>query len=99
VVLKVAGDAPSGTYSLWWQLETKIKVKPNPQALARAKAYRADLQTLSEDPARADQRDAINAAIKVADARVKAAEESARDQQLTIYPPSPHVTIRVIEAK
>ena len=99
VVLKVAGDATPGTYSLWLQAETKIKVKPNPQALERAAAYRAQLKMLSEDPAKADQRDAINAAIKAADERVKAAEASAKEQEITIFPPSPHVTIRIVEAK
>jgi hypothetical protein len=99
LVLKVAADAPAGTYSLWWQTETKIKVKPNPQALERANAYRAHLKQLSEDPAKAEQRDAINAAIKTADARIEAAKGSAKDQDLTVYLPSPHVTIRIVEPK
>ena len=38
---KVNGGAAIGTYSIWMQAETKIKVKPNPQALARAQEYRA----------------------------------------------------------
>ena len=32
---KVNGGAAIGTYSIWMQAETKIKVKPNPQALAQ----------------------------------------------------------------
>ncbi len=99
LVLKVAADAPAGTYSLWWQTETKIKVKPNPQALERANAYRAHLKTLSEDPTKADQIDAINAAIKTADARIEAAKASAKDQDLTVFLPSPHVTIRIVDPK
>ncbi len=99
IVFKVAGDATPGTYSLWLQAETKIKLKPNPQALDRANAYRAHLKQLSEDPAKADQREAVNEAIKAADERVKAAQASAKEQEITIFPPSPHVTIRIVEAK
>ena len=98
VVLKVPGNATPGTYSLWLQVETKIKFKPNPQALQRANAYRAQLQKLSEDPASADQRETINEAIKAADGRIEEAKGSAKEQELTIYLPSPHVTIRIVEA-
>ncbi len=95
--IKAAGDAPAGTYSLWFQAETKLKVKPNPQSLERAQAYRAHLQKLSEDPANAPQLDAIKAAIKTADQRVNAAQGSAKDQDLTLFLPSPNVTLRVVD--
>ncbi len=97
VVLKVAGDAPAGTYSLWLQAETKIKVKPNPQALERAQAYRAHLQKLRDDPAKADRHEAIDAAIKAADGRIAAAQGAAKDQELTLFLPSPHLSIRIVD--
>ena len=95
--LKTTPKTAVGTYSLWGQVETKIKIRQNPQALERAQAYRAHLQKLSEDPAKADQLEAIKAAIKTADARVESAKASAKDQELTLFLPSPHVTIRVVD--
>ena len=95
--LKIAASAAAGTYSLWLQMETKIKVPPNPQVLERARTYRDHLQSLHDDPAQADQIEAIRAAIEKADERIKAAEPNGNAQELGVFIPSPHVTIRVVD--
>ena len=97
LAIQVSEKAATGTFSLWLQAETKIKVKANPQALERAQAYRAHLQKLHDDPAQAPQLEAIQAAIKVADQRVEAAKAGAKDQDLTVFIPSPHLTFRVTD--
>jgi hypothetical protein len=86
-----------GTYSLWMQLETKIKLRPNPQALERAQAYRSHLQTLHDDPAQAANLDAIKSAIVEADKLVEAAKGPANEKELNVFIPTSNATIRVIE--
>jgi hypothetical protein len=95
--LKIAAGAVAGTYSLWLQMETKIKVPPNPQFLERARKYRTHLQSLHDDPAQAEKIEAIRAAIQSADERIKAAEPQGNAQELSVYIPSPPVTIRVVD--
>lgn len=95
--LKVEGNAAEGTYSLWLQAETKIKVKPNPQALQRAQQYRAHLQTLHDDPAQADKLDSIKSAIAEADKQVEAAKSAAQEQELTVFLPTSLATLRVVQ--
>ena len=97
VTLKAKANATPGTYSMWLQTETKIKIKPNPQALERAQAYRARLQKLHDDPANKDKLTEIQAAIKIADQRVEAAKGAANARDLTVFLPSPHFNIRVVE--
>lgn len=95
--VSVSDKALSGTYSLWLQVETKLKLKPNAQALERAQAYRKQLQTLHDDPAQAAQLESIKAAIVAADKKVEAAKAEAKEQQLTVYIPSPNLTIQVVD--
>ena len=97
LVLKTNPKAVPGTYSMWLRTETKIKHKPNPQALQRTQAYREVLQRLLDDPANKDKLKDIQAAIKVADARVEAAKGAAKDQDLTVFLPSHHFSIRITE--
>jgi hypothetical protein len=95
--LKVTPGAAVGTYSLWMQAETKIKIKSNPQLLERAKKYRAHLQTLHDDPAQAANLESIKSAITEADKQVKAAEAPAKEQELTVFIPTSNATIRVVD--
>jgi len=95
--VSVSDKALPGSYSLWLQVETKLKVKPNAQALERAQAYRKHLQTLHDDPAQAAQLESIKAAIVAADKKVEAAKAEAKEQQLTVYIPSPNLTIQVVD--
>jgi hypothetical protein len=97
VEFKVAAGAAVGTYSLWLQAETKIKVKPNPQALSRAQQYRAHLQTLHDDPAQAANLESIKAAISAADKQVEAAKSAANEQELTVFIPTSLATLRVVQ--
>ena len=95
--LKVSSKASVGTYSLWLQAETKIKIKPDPQGLEQAQAYRAHLQSLHDDPAQAPQLDAIKAAIAEADKKLEAAKAEAKEQELTVFIPSPNATFTVVD--
>ena len=74
-----------------------MKLKPNPQALRRAQQYRSHLQKLHDDPAQAANLEAIQSAIRSADARVEVAKAQDKEQELTVFLPSPHVTIRVVD--
>jgi len=96
VEIKPNPDAPPGTYSIWLQVETKIKFAPNPQALKRAEAYRNQLQKLHDDPAQADKLEAVKAAIVEADKRIEAAKAAAAPREQTIFIPTNHATIRVV---
>ena len=86
----------AGTYSLWAQVETKIKVKQNPQALERAQQYRSRLQTLHDDPAQAANLESIKSAITAADKQVEAVKAAATEQELTVFVPTSNATIRVV---
>ena len=95
--IKVSDKAAPGTYSLWLQTETKIKLKPDVQPLQRAQDYRKHLQTLHDDPAQAAQLEAIKAAMGAADKQIEAAKAEAKEQQLTVFIPSPNLTFRVVD--
>ncbi|XZE52460.1 hypothetical protein SH139x_004153 [Planctomycetaceae bacterium SH139] len=97
VEVKVAGNTANGTYSLWWQTEVKIKIRPNPQAAARAQQYRDALQTRLDDPANSEQIEAIKAAIVEADKAIDAAKAAAGEQELTVFIPSTVATIQVVD--
>ena len=97
IEFKVEAGATPGTYSLWAQCETKIKLKPNPQSLERAQQYRSLLQSLHDDPAQATNLEAIKTAIAEADKRVEAAKGMANEKELTVFLPTSIATIRVIE--
>ncbi len=97
VELKVTPAASAGTYSLWLQGETKIKVKPNPQALQRAQHDRAHLQSLHDDPAQAEHLESIKLAISEADKLVEASKASANEQESTVFIPTSNATFRVVD--
>lgn len=95
--IKTTAKTVSGTYSMWVQCETKIKWKPNPEALQRAETYRSHLQSLHDDPAQADKREAIKSAISKADKQVEAAKPQAQEVEQTVFLPSPTFTFRVVD--
>ncbi|WP_372715849.1 hypothetical protein [Novipirellula sp.] len=94
--IKTAANTAVGTYSFAMLAETKVKIRPNPQALVAAQQARATLQTLHDDPAQAANLDAIKAAIVEADKRIELAKKSQAEQTLTVFIPSNHVTFRVV---
>ncbi len=95
--IKAEPAAAAGTYSLWLQLETKIKIKPNPQALQRAEAYRARLQTLIETSTEEENLDSLKSAAAEADKLVEAAKKAANEKEITVYLPTTNATLRVID--
>ncbi len=95
--LKTTSAAVIGTYSLWAQVETKIKVKQNPQALERTQQYRSYLQTLHDDPAQAANLESIKSAITAADKQVEAVKAAANEQELTVFVPTSNATMRVVQ--
>lgn len=94
--IQVPAAVALGTHTFSVQAETNLKLKPNPQALERAQAYRSHLQQLHDDPAHAGELEAIKAAIPVADQRVEAARAAANEQPLTAFIATPTVTLRVV---
>jgi hypothetical protein len=94
--LKLDGKVPPGTYTFWVQVETPVKWTPNPQRLQRAQAYRSMLQAKREEAASDAARAEIDAALKLADERIKAAEPTGKPQDLTLFLPSNHTTLRVV---
>lgn len=95
--LKTTPATVAGTYSLWGQVETKIKIKQNPQALERAQQYRSRLQALHDDPAQTAKLESIKSAIAAADKQVEAAKAAANEQELTVFIPTSNVTLRVVQ--
>ena len=96
IELKVAADATPTIYSIWLQAETKVKLKQNPESLLRAEQYRAQLAKLLDEPDQASQKDAITAAIKIADQRVEASKPAAQEQEFNIFVASPTVSIEIV---
>ena len=93
VQLKVNANASPGTYSLWFQVETKIKLKRNPQALQREQAYRELLESKKAEGESSE----LQAAIAEADKRVAAAQGLAKEQELTVFLPTNNAVIRIIK--
>lgn len=95
--IKTEASAVPGTYSLWVQVETKIKVKPNPQAVDRAQAYRDLLQKQLDAAGNEDNAESIKAAITEADKAVEAAKNASKEKEITVFLPTNTVNLRVIE--
>ncbi|KAA5541843.1 hypothetical protein FYK55_16705 [Roseiconus nitratireducens] len=98
VELKVAAGAAVGHYSIWMQGETKVKIQPNPQRLARAQAYRQELQELQDDPNSTQPKEALQAAVARADQEIEAAKNAAKEQEITAFVPTNVVTFEVTGA-
>jgi len=94
--LKIDGKVSPGTYTCWVQVETPVKWTPNPQRLQRAQDYRSMLQAKREQAASDAERAEIDAALKLADEQIKAAQPSGKPQNLTLFLPSNHTTLRVV---
>ncbi len=98
VELKITPGTPVGEYSVWVQGETKVKIATNPQAIARAEAYKATLQQIAADPARAAEQAAVQEAIKQADKLIEQAKPGSQPRDLGTFVPSTLVRVRVLEA-
>lgn len=95
--LVVPAAAVPGRYSMWLQAEVPLTFKPNPQALQRAEQYRASLAARLDEATEESDREAIEAAIQVADQRIETAKARAQDQRLIVHVPSSHAAIEIVE--
>ena len=95
--IKAEGNVIPGTYSLWLQVETKIKYQPNPESVTRAQAYRDQLQSLLDAPDQKENSEAIQAAISDADKALEAAKNASKEKEVTVFLPTNTATLRVIE--
>jgi hypothetical protein len=94
--LKVAADAPLGSRTFWWLIETKLKLRPDLHELNLAEQYRAQLQSILDDPARAADHAAVAEAIPPADQRLEAARTRTAEAEHDVVLASPPVRIRIV---
>ena len=96
--LTIAADAPVGEATLWFQVETKVKFRNNPQALERAEASKAAIEKIQADPARAAEKDAIAAALKAATDKVTSLKDPTGEKDVAVFLPTNSVRIKIVEA-
>lgn len=95
--LVIAPDAPSGEATFWLQGETKVKIRNNPQAFDRAEAERVVLEKMLADPAKAEQKDAITAALKAATDNVAKLKELTAEKEVTVFVPSNTLRVKIVD--
>ena len=96
--LVIAADAPVGEATLWFQVETKVKFRNNPQAMERAEATKAALEKIQADPARAAEKDAVTAALKAATDKIAALKDPTAEKDVAVFLPSNSVRIKIVAA-
>lgn len=96
--LQIAPDAPLGESTFWLQAETKVKFRNNPQAFERAEAERAQLEKLQKDPAQAEKKDAIAAALKAATDRVNQLKTETAEKDVPVFLPTNTVRLKIVDA-
>ncbi|MBL6724555.1 MAG: hypothetical protein ISQ09_05680 [Rubripirellula sp.] len=97
IEIKTEPAAATGTYSLWLQVETKIKIQPNPDSVQRVQAYRDHLGKLLEAPEQQEQLEPLKAAVTEADKLVEAAKNASKEKEITVFLPTNIATLRVID--
>ena len=95
ISLNVSDKATPGTYTLWFQCETKVKFAPNPQAVTKATEYKARLQKMRDDPSNSDQNGELDKAIEAANKQIEAAKKGSALANFTVYLPAPTVTLKI----
>ncbi len=96
--LVIAADAPVGETTLWFQVETKVKFRNNPQALERAEATKAALEKIAADPARAAEKDAVAAALKTATDKVNQLKDPTGEKDVAVFLPTNSVRLKIVES-
>ncbi len=96
--IAVAADAPASESTLWFQVETKVKFRNNPQAFERLDAQRKELEKLQADPARAADKDKIAAELKKVTDQINQLKDPTSEKELAVFIPSNSVRIKIIEA-
>lgn len=95
--LTIPADAPPGDYTWWMQGETKVKFKPNPQALAREEAYLAKLQGAGEAATDETEKQQIAEAVVKVSATIEELKKQTAEQDFTVWVPSTPYRIRIIQ--
>lgn len=96
--LVIAADAPVGEATLWFQVETKVKFRNNPQAMTRVEATKAALEKIQADPARAAEKDAVAAALKAATDKIAQLKDPTAEKDVAVFLPTNSVRIKIVEA-
>jgi hypothetical protein len=96
--LVIAPDAAVGPATIWFQCETKIKLRNNPQVLERAEAEKTRLEQLVADPANESDKAALEAALKAATERVEQLKPQVAEKELATFLPTNLIQLRIVEA-
>ncbi len=89
--LTIAADAPVGEYTWWMQNETKVKFKPNPQALSREEAYLAQLQAALAAAVDEPEKQKLTETITAVTAVIEELKKQTAEQEFTVWlPTTPH---------
>lgn len=94
--VSVAADAPLGEFTLGGQVETKVKWRNNPQALARAEQALSDRQAAlaaAQEPAQQVQ---LKADIEALTSRIETLKTATAEKELTVFLPTSGQTIRIV---
>ncbi|MFM8327502.1 MAG: hypothetical protein ACKN9U_21795 [Pirellulaceae bacterium] len=94
--IQIAADTPPGDYTFWFQVESKVKMKTNPQALERERAARMHWQAIVDDPNRAGDHEAAKKELAACDQRIEQLKPHESDREFTVFFPSTPVRIKVI---
>ncbi|MFO1062553.1 MAG: hypothetical protein U0892_01595 [Pirellulales bacterium] len=93
-----AANAVPGEYSIWFQVETKVKIPSNPQAFDRATQEVERLDKLLADPALRAEKPAIEAAKKAATDKLNALKDPTAEKESQNFIPSNEVALRIVDS-
>ncbi len=94
--LAIAADAAVGEYTWWMQNETKVKLKPNPQALVREEAYLAQLQAALAATTTDPEKQKLSEAITAVTAAVEELKKQTAEQEFTVWLPTTPHRVRIL---
>lgn len=94
--LKVAADAPTGDYTLWFQGEITVKQSLHPESHARVIAYRDRLQSKLADPSWSGDRPAAEKLIAETNTRIEALAKEIAPRDFPTFLTCAPVRIRIV---
>lgn len=94
--IQIAADTPPGDYTFWFQVESKVKMKTNPQALERERTARMHWQAIIDDPNRAADHETAKKELAACDQRIEQLKPHETDREFTVFFPSTPVRIKVV---
>lgn len=96
--MAIAADAPVGEATFWFQVESKVKFRTNPQAFERAEAERAQLEKMQADKSiDENKKKEIDAALKAATEKANKLKELTAEKEQQVFIPSSAVRIKILE--